>query len=247
MWSAEVVAMVLGTFLLAGLVKGIVGFGLPIVALAMLANTLGLKTAIGLIVVPGIVMNIWQATVGGAHKEIFARIWPMLILACVFVFVGVNLLAHADARLATGMFGVLLVLYTTYSLARAQITPPRAWEPWLTPLIGALSGIAFGLTGSLLVPGVIYLQALGFDRNMLVQSLGITFMLMTSFLAVSLSTHDLLPVQLGLLSALALIPAALGMAVGQRLRRRISEEMFRKIFFWALLADGLYMIARAVL
>ncbi len=49
MWNAEVISLVAGTFLLAGIVKGVVGFGLPIVALAMLANTLGLKTAIALI------------------------------------------------------------------------------------------------------------------------------------------------------------------------------------------------------
>lgn len=247
MWSTELVALVLGTFLLAGLVKGIVGFGLPIVALALLANTLGLKTAIALIVVPGIVMNIWQATVGGAHKVIFKRIWTMLILACPFVYVGVSLLAHADPRYATGLFGVLLILYTTYSLARAQIKPPPAWESWLTPINGALSGIAYGFTGSMMVPGVIYLQALGLDRNILVQSLGITFLLMTCVLAVSLSSHDLLPADSGLLSALALIPAGLGMMAGQRIRNHISEELFRKIFFWALLADGLYMSVSAAL
>ena len=112
--------------------------------------------------------------------------------------------------------------------------------------MGALSGIAYGLTGSLMVPGVIYLQALGFDRNTLVQALGITFFLVTSALGISLAGHNLMPAELGALSALALLPTALGMAFGQRFRHMISEEAFRKLFFWALLCAGLYMMVRAL-
>jgi uncharacterized membrane protein YfcA len=246
MWSAELVALILGTFFLAGVVKGVVGFGLPVVALALLANTIGLKVGIALITVPGIVMNIWQAAAGGQFRAIVARIWPLLVLACAFIWVGVSILADADGRLVSGLLGLLLALYAGYSLARTQITPPRAWEPWLMPLIGALSGIAYGLTGSLMVPGVVYLQALGLDRNTLVQALGITFLLTTSVLALSLSGHNLLNAELGLLSAATLIPAGLGMLAGQRFRHRLSEELFRKIFFWALLAAGLYMIVRAL-
>lgn len=247
MWTPETIALILATFLLAGLVKGIVGFGLPVVALALLANTIGLKAAIALITVPGITMNVWQAASGGNFKVIVARIWTLLILACASIWFGVSILASADGKLVTGLLGVLLSLYATYSLVKAQVTPPRHLEPYLTPVIGVLSGIAYGLTGSLMVPGVVYLQALGFDRNTLVQALGITFLLTTSVLAISLSGHNLLGAELGLLSAAALAPALVGLYVGQRYRHKLSEEVFRKYFFWALLASGLYMIIRAFL
>lgn len=244
MWTPETIALILATFFLAGTVKGVVGFGLPVVALALLANTIGLKAAIALITVPGITMNVWQAATGGNFKAIVRRIWSLLLLACAFIWLGVSILAEADGRLVSGLLGVLLVLYATYSLVHAQVTPPRRLEPILSPIVGALSGIAYGLTGSLMVPGVIYLQALGFNRNMLVQALGITFLLTTSVLAISLSGHNLLGVELGLLSAVALIPALTGLLVGQRFRHKLSEELFRKYFFWALLVSGCYMIVR---
>lgn len=244
MWSPEIVALVLGTFFIAGLVKGVVGFGLPVVALALLANTIGLKSAIALITAPAILMNVYQAAVGGYFMQIVKRLWPLLLTATVCIWFGVSLLAAADGRIATGLLGMLLVLYSGYSLARAQLKPPREWEIWATPLVGALSGIAYGFTGSLMVPGVIYLQALDLGRNMLVQALGLTFLLTTSALALSLSSHDLLGADLGLLSLATLIPAILGMVVGQRYRHRISEELFRKLFFWALLVAGAYMILR---
>ena len=95
-----------------------------------------------------------------------------------------------------------------------------------------------------MVPGVVYLQAIGLDRNMLVQSLGITFLLTTTVLAISLSGHQLLGAELGALSSAALVPAFAGMFVGQRFRHRLSEDLFRKYFFWALLVSGLYMVLR---
>ncbi|MCG8357963.1 MAG: TSUP family transporter, partial [Kiloniellales bacterium] len=68
----------------------------------------------------------------------------------------------------------------------------------------------------------------------------------TVALALSLSAHDLLPLDLGLLSALALAPAALGMLLGQSVRRRLPEARFRRVFFGALLVLGVYIVARAL-
>jgi len=247
MYTPETITLILATFFLAGLVKGIVGFGLPVVALALLASTIGLKAAIALLIVPGITMNIWQAATGGNIRPIIARIWTLLVLACAFIWFGVSILAAADGKLVTGLLGVLLSLYATYSLIKAQVKTPRHLEPYLTPLVGILGGIAYGLTGSLMVPAVVYLQTLGLDRNTLVQALGIMFLLTTSALAIALSGHNLFGAELGLLSATALVPALIGLFVGQRYRHKLSEELFRKYFFWALLASGLYMIVRAFL
>jgi hypothetical protein len=247
MWSTELFALVMSAFFVAGLVKGIVGFGLPVVALALLANTVGLKSAIALITVPAILMNVYQASVGGNFTAIVKRIWKMLLAACIGIWFGVRLLANLDPRFATFLLGLLLLVYATYSLTRAQWKPHPERESWQMPLMGALGGIAYGFSGSFMVPGVIYLQALGLNRNVLVQSLGIVFMLTTSALALSLSGHNMLGMEKGLLSTAALVPAVIGMIVGQRFRNNLSEERFRTIFFWALLVAGAYMILRAVL
>ena len=77
--------------------------------------------------------------------------------------------------------------------------------------------------------------------------MGILFTVTTASLAASLAGHDLLPVRLGALSAAALAPAFLGMLFGQRLRKAIPEQRFRRIFFSALLALGVYLGGRAVL
>jgi uncharacterized membrane protein YfcA len=102
------------------------------------------------------------------------------------------------------------------------------------------------MTGSFVVPGVLYLQALGLTRDMLIQAMGLLFTLSTLALAAALGGNDLLSRDLGLWSAAAVAPALLGMALGQRVRRALPEERFRRIFFAALLVLGAYIVAGAL-
>lgn len=247
MWTPELIAVVAATFLLAGFVKGVVGFGLPLVVLGLLTAAIGLKQAMVLMLVPALVTNIWQGLVGGAFWRIMRRLWPLLVTSCAGIWIGAGVLAKADTLLLSGVLGVLLCLYSAFSLATPQIPLPARFERWLTPVMGGLGGFAYGLTGSYMVPGVLYIQALGQSRDVLVQSLGIVFTVITAALALSLSGHGLLPRDLGLLSAAALLPTAAGMLLGWQFRQRLPEHRFRTVFFAALLALGTYLAGRAFL
>ena len=79
--------IVIGTFLLAGAVKGANGFGLPTVSLAMLTAAIGLPQAMALLLVPAFTTNMWQAVVGGNGKALIRRLWPFLLMATVTVWI----------------------------------------------------------------------------------------------------------------------------------------------------------------
>jgi len=66
-------------------------------------------------------------------------------------------------------------------------------------------------------------------------------------LAFSMSGRGLLPTELGLLSCVGLVPAFVGMYIGQKLRKRLSEERFRQVFFVSVGVLGAYIIARSLL
>lgn len=246
MWTLETIILVSLTFLLGGAVKGVIGVGLPIVAIALLAATLGLKPAMAIMVVPCLITNIWQGLVGGALITIVKRIWALLLASCIGIWLGVHVLAGADARLLTAVLGVVLCAYAAFSLVRPQIPAPEQWEQWLSPAVGATSGFMFGLTGSYMVPGVLYVQALGLPRDLLVQTLGIIFVTISAALGVALTRNALFTTELGLLSTAALLPTALGMLLGQRIRHRLSETLFRRAFFTGLLLVGVYMTVRSL-
>ena len=101
------------------------------------------------------------------------------------------------------------------------------------------------MTGSFVVPGVLFLQAIGLSRDMLIQAMGMLFTASTLALAFALRANDLLTMELGTLSAVALLPAIIGMALGQRVRQKLSEQLFRRVFFISLLMLGAYIIASA--
>ncbi len=244
MWTAEILLIVCAAFLVAGWVKGVVGLGLPTVALALLAATLDLKQAIALMLVPAFVTNIWQGLAGGALAALIRRLWLLLAAAGVGTWLGARVLARADAEVLTGVLGLLICAYAGISLARRQIPPPGRWEPVLSPTFGAAAGVLTGLTGSFML-GVVYLQALGLPRDALVQAMGIAFTVVTVALAAALTRYQLLTADLWLLSAAALAPAALGMVLGQGVRRRLSEALFRRVLFSALLLLGAYLAGRA--
>jgi len=81
---------------------------------------------------------------------------------------------------------------------------------------------------------------------MLVQSMGMLYLISTLALAVALQANSLLNLELGLYSTSAIVPALVGMMVGQKIRRQLSETLFRKIFFITLLALGFYLVLRSI-
>ncbi|MCP4342145.1 MAG: TSUP family transporter [Desulfobulbaceae bacterium] len=103
------------------------------------------------------------------------------------------------------------------------------------------------MTGSFVVPEVMYLQAIGLPRDMLVRAMGMLFSLSTIGLAFALQKNNLLTSELATVSTFGVIPAVIGMMVGQRVRKSLSERHFRKIFFISIFILGGFIIAKSAL
>ena len=237
--------LVLATFLLAGTVKGVIGLGLPTVSLAILSVAFDLPTAMALLLAPSLVTNLWQASLGGHGCQLLLRLWPFLLCATLAVWIGAMALTSLDVALLSALLGLLLTIYASTSLAGMTIllTAPR--ERWIGPFAGLVNGVLTGMTGSFVVPGVMYLHAIGLAREQLIQAMGMLFTLSTLALALALGNHQLLNAEQLLTSSVAVLPAVAGMLLGQRIRRAIAEVMFRRIFFLSLLALGAYIIFSA--
>jgi len=246
MLDPQALIIVAATFLLAGMVKGVIGLGLPTIALALLTAAFGLTQAMALLLVPSFVTNLWQAVVGGQFAILLRRLWPFLLLATVTVWLGAAALSRIDLAWLSALLGLVIVLYAAIGLAgvRPRIDPGR--ERWLGPLTGAVNGVLTGMTGSFVVPGVMYLQAIGLPRDQLIQAMGMLFTAATVALGLALAGNRLLTADLGLVSLAAVLPALAGMVLGQRLRRRLPEQTFRRVFFAALLALGGYIVVRSL-
>ncbi len=233
------------TFLLAGTVKGVIGLGLPTVCLGLLTVAADLPTAMALLLVPSFATNLWQASVGGHGALLIRRFWPFLLTATLAIFLGAWALDRSHLDLLSGLLGVLLVAYAGLGLAGARMSLSGRGEFWGGVVFGTINGIFTGLTGSFVVPGLFYLQSIGLLRDQLIQAMGILFTLSTAALAISLQRNQLLTSELGLISLTGLLPASIGMALGEKIRHRLSEALFRRVFFVALLLLGLYIVVSA--
>ncbi len=245
MFDTFTVFAIFGTFLIAGTVKGVIGLGLPTVSLALLTVALDLTSAMALLLVPSFITNLWQALAGGQGKAILRRIWPFLLMATATVWLGAAALTRIDLAWLSGLLGMLLVSYATVSLAGLRFTVNAGRETWIGLLVGGANGVLTGMTGSFVVPGVLFLQAIGLARDQLIQAMGMLFTASTLALAAALQGSNLLTLELGKMSAAALLPALIGMVIGQRIRQKLSEQLFRRVFFIALLMLGAYIVASA--
>jgi len=242
MFEPFTIVAIAGAFLIGGVVKGVIGLGLPSVSLALLALIIDLPSAMALIVMPTFFTNVWQALVGGNGKVLIVRLWPFFLLAALTVWIGASALTRVDLAWLSALLGVLLMIYSAVNLGGVHFKTLPRHEVWLGPLMGSLNGVFMGMTGSAVVPGVMYLQSLGLVRDVLVQAMGILFMVTTLTLGLALQQNAFLTYQTGVASLVSLIPAVIGMIVGQRIRQNLSESLFRRVFFVSLLLLGMYII-----
>lgn len=245
--SIPSLAAVTATFFAAGLVKGVTGMGLPTVAMGVLGALMSPLAAAGLLVVPSFVTNVWQLLAGPNIGSLLRRLWPMMLAIVAGTVLGSAWIASGDTGLTTTMLGIALVIYSGYTLFARQFSIAQHVEPWLSPVIGAITGVVTGGTGVFVVPAVPYLQALGLSRDDLVQALGLSFTVSTIALAVGLGLHGSFQSERLVLSALAIVPALGGMWAGQLVRNRISPSAFRRGFLIGLLLLGCEMAIRPIL
>ena len=198
-----------------------------------------------LLIIPSMVTNFWQLFAEGRVLQLIRRFWLLLIGIIVGSIWSVfPTLGHSDFN-SEALLGGMLALYGVYGLFAKSMPNLSKYENWLSPIMGYLGGALTVATGVVVIPVVPYLQTLNLQRDDLVQSLGLAFTTSTICLAVFLHQNPVenMPIDY-VMSMIALIPALVGMWLGTKIRYRISEQKFRKVFFFGLIALGSYMILR---
>lgn len=233
-------------FAVAGVAKGVIGLGLPTISMGLLATMMPPVQAAAILLLPSFVTNVWQMIVGPGLGAVLRRLWPMMLAVCVGTWAGLGLMTGATARAGTALLGAALAIYAVTGLAAWRLTVRKAWEPILSPLVGAVTGLISAATGVFVIPAVPYLQGIGLEKEELVQALGLSFTVSTLALAVNVGVEGGLQGSLAGNTVVALGLACIGMWIGQAIRLRLSPETFRRWFFAALLLLGLYLVVRSV-
>src|SRR4030088_2208993 len=164
--------LIAAAFLLAGFVKGVTGLGLPTVAMGLLAVTMQPSRALAIVIVPAVVTNIWQTFVGPYLRDIIRRLWPLMAGTVIGIWLNSGMLTGPYARYGTIVLGILLVIYAVIGLSKFSFTVTPRDEKWIGGIVGVITGAVSAATGVQVIPSMPYIQAIGMEKDELVQALG---------------------------------------------------------------------------
>ena len=239
---ARIVAAVICSLIAAGLLKGTIGVGMPVVALPLLSLFIDVKSAAMLLSMPLIFSNLPQALEGGKTGRCLMQLTPVLVGMIPGLFLGVRVLLALDADIARMIAGLALISVGGITLLAPNLQlQPRAVSP---------AGIAFGFFGGIL-GGIaamagplvfIFLLAKGLRGQAFTKEASLYLVVSSGLLAVLLTVSrqfNWLDVSV---SMAAMLPVALGMYAGRHMRDKIAPEIFRKLVLIAVIAAGAELV-----
>jgi uncharacterized membrane protein YfcA len=233
---------VAAVLLVAGFTKGVIGFGLPSISMGLLGLVMPPSQAAALLLAPNIITNIQQGLVGPALRPLLKRLALFLATivagACLWEWA----LGGQDLRWASKLLGLTLIAYALLGLFKLRFKIAPQGEPLAAALSGLATGAMTVATGVFVIPSGPFLQAIGLEKDELVQSLGLTFLVASITLGLILLWRGNLGAGLAGGSLAALVPAMAAMVAGQWMRGRISDALFRKLFYCGLLALGAFLV-----
>jgi uncharacterized membrane protein YfcA len=235
---ASIIAAVVCSLIIAGLLKGIIGVGMPIVALPLLSLFVDIESAAMLLSMPLILSNLPQALEGGQTGRCLMQLMPVILGMIPGLILGVRLLLAIDANVAKIIAGLVLM-----GVGAVTLLAPR---PRLASRLVLPTGIASGFFGGILggvaaMPGplvFIFLLAKGLRGQAFTKEASLYLVVSAGLLAILLTASRQFSWLDVSVSAAAVLPVVLGMYVGQQMRDRIAPETFRTLVLIAVVAAG---------
>lgn len=240
------VALVIGAYLVANVVKGITGFGALLIAVPLMSIVVEPVVAIAVTAGSVMVSNIWQAIDSGEVRWAAARFWPVYMTLVPAAFVGSQILVLVDPSVSGGFIGVLVILFCLSRLfpVRPRISPEN--ERIAGPVVGGLAGLVGGATqlaGSVLVA---YLVSLNLKKNQFVGAIALMYLANSLPIYITLIYFGRYSaVETGLAIGL-ILPAIAGITMGRMIRDRVSQAWFERIVVGLLFVIGLTVLIRSI-
>jgi uncharacterized membrane protein YfcA len=161
------------------------------------------------------------------------------------IWLNAGMLTGSYARYGTIFLGILLVSYAAIGLRRLVFSVAPRDEKWIGGIVGLITGAISAATGVQVIPSMPFMQAIGMEKDELVQALGVYFTVATIALAFNLTSEGLISAATALPGSIAMATSFAGMFIGQALRSRMQPETFRRWFLIAMIFLGIYLAAAA--
>jgi uncharacterized protein len=232
---------------LAAFIKGAIGFGFPTLGTPLLSLFVDVKTAVVILIVPNIVMDVLQFARQGAPLGTVRRFALLLVFGAIGTVAGTRLLVAISSTAATLTLGLFIVGFVALGAAGVTLRVSPRWEQRLSTVVGLLTGIVGGITNVPGTPLVIYFQALDLPKREFVSSTAFTFVVYKLIQLGAVVYYGLLPLSLVPTSLALTLVALVGFAIGLKVQDRLEQRAFNRAVLVFLALLGLWLVTRSLL
>ncbi len=230
LWPTTIVLAIAIT-IVAGVIKGAIGFAMPLIMVSALSSFVDPKIAIAAIILPIVASNGLQTLRHGIGPAIEAskEHWRYLVVVCIMIFAAAQLVPVIPQKVFYFVLGIPVVGLSLVQLFGLQLTISDRHKWWAEWVIAAISGTLGGLVGTWGPTTVLYLLAMKTEKMKQITVQGVIYGLGSVTLLFAHIQSGVLNAKTVGLSAL-LVPFALGgMWVGFKLLDKLDQQRFRQI------------------
>jgi len=238
--------VVAGAFLLASFVKGTTGMGFPLIATPMVALLVDIKTTYAILVVPNILMDVWQLSRGRLPWLLWRRLFWLLLTTAVGAWLGTRILISVPERFIYLALAAMILVFLASTHLRFVLRVPPGWEGWLSPVVGFVGGVLAGITNVIGPLTAMYLLALRFEKREFVKAVASIFLVAKLSQLAAISRWGLYTGEILRWSAGLTVVALVAFWVGLRVQDRVPQAIFAHILHGLLLGMGLFFIYRGL-
>lgn len=231
---------------LGALTKGATGLGFGLITVPIVALFVEPRTAVILISVPNMMINLIVLARGGVPLAEVKRVWPLTVPGIIGVVVGANLLAVLDTSVLSLLLGCVSVGFAVLGWLDFRPRLPRRGEKFVGPAVGLLSGLLHGSTGASGPPLAIYLYSLGVAKRYFVYLITAVFLVfsgvqMLTFVSLRLYEGDNL-----VRAVLLLTPTLVGLLLGLVIQDRLNQRAFNRLMLAIVAFNGAILVLRGL-
>ncbi len=227
-------------------IKGALGLGFSTICLAILANVLDLKVAISIVLIPSVLSNLIVMYSVGHFRISVQQFWPMLLATLFGMLIGLLILTKTDNTLSKGLLGAVLVIYGIWSYFNKTFRVKNSLINTLNPPVGFFTGMVNGSTGSQIFPVMPYLLSLNISKEVLLQTINLSFTLCSIIMLLTLWKIDAFDSHAAIKYSLGIFPVAAGVWLGGNLRKKLSDHRFRQTTMLLIIMLGFGLLFKVL-
>jgi uncharacterized membrane protein YfcA len=244
--TLDLIMLLAVSLVIAGLVKGAIGVGMPTVAFPLLSMFVDVQTSVMLLSMPLVLSNIPQALEGGFVAQTLRSLTPVLVGMIPGVWIGVAVLLNVDPAVAKIVAGAVVIL----AAALILLAPKLQVKQRMIGPVGLGAGFGGGFLGGIAAlsgPLVfMFLLAKGLSGRAFTKEASMFLVVSSALLALALTSSRQFDWYDVLISILATAPVVVGMLIGQKLRDVIPAGAFEKLVVLTVLLSGAQLVWKGV-